>query len=139
MAVSLVVGLKKSVDIFRKYGIEKIWQFHSKRAEATRKAVEKMGLKLLSENPSDAVTAIKLPEEIDGDKLVKLLRNKYGISIAGGQEKLKGKIVRISHLGFLDEFDTLTAITALGVGLEEMGYKCNLEDGLKAAKEILFS
>ncbi len=137
--VSLVVGLKKSVDIFRKYGIEKIWQLHSKRAEATRRAVEKMGLKLLSKNPSDAVTAIKLPEEVDGDKLVKFLRNEYGISIAGGQEKLKGKIVRISHLGFLDEFDTLTGITALGVGLKEMGYECNLEDGLKAAKEILFS
>ena len=98
-----------------------------------------MGLKLLSKNPSDAVTAIKLPEEVDGDKLVKFLRDEYGISIAGGQEKLKGKIVRISHLGFVDEFDTLTGITALGVGLKEMGYECNLEDGLKVASEILFS
>lgn len=138
MAVSLVVGLKKSVDIFKEVGIEEIWKSHSKRAEATRKAFEKMGLTLLSENPSDAVTAVKLPEGIDGDKVVKTLRGKYGISIAGGQEKLKGKILRISHLGFLDEFDTLTAISAAGIGLEEAGYKCNLEEGLKAARSILF-
>jgi len=137
--VSLVIGLKKSVDMIKEYGLENIWKLHSKRAEATRKCVEKMGLKLLSENPSDAVTAIKLPEEIDGEKLVKNLRSKYGISFAGGQDKLKGKIIRISHLGFLDEFDVLTAIFAFGIGIEELGYKCNLEDGIKVAKEILFS
>ena len=137
--VSLVIGLKRSVDMFREYGLENIWSLHSKRAEATRKGIEEMGLELLSEKPSDAVTAIKLPEGIDGEKLVKNLRTQYGISMAGGQDKLKGKIIRISHLGYMDEFDVLTAIIAVGICLEQMGYKCNLEDGIKEAKKILFS
>ncbi|HRR96495.1 MAG TPA: alanine--glyoxylate aminotransferase family protein [Candidatus Ratteibacteria bacterium] len=137
--VSLVIGLKRSVELFREYGLENLWSLHSKRANATRKGIEKMGLELLSENPSDAVTSIKLPEEIDGEKLVKNLRTKYGISVAGGQDKLKGKIIRISHLGYMDEFDVLTAIVAVGICLEEMGYKCNLEDGIREAKQVLFS
>ncbi|MCM8769384.1 MAG: alanine--glyoxylate aminotransferase family protein, partial [Candidatus Omnitrophica bacterium] len=64
---------------------------------------------------------------------------KYGISVAGGQDHLKGKIVRISHLGWQDEFDVLTGITALGIGLGELGYSGPLGEGLKAASSILFA
>lgn len=138
MAVSLITGLRKSLNLIKEYTIEKIWEEHHKRAEATRTAFVEMNLKLLSSSPSDAVTAILLPEEIDGQKLIKFLREKYGISIAGGQEKLKGKIVRISHLGWQDEFDVLMAIYSVGIGLLEMGYKVDIEKGLKAAREILF-
>lgn len=119
--------------------IEKIWEEHSKRAEATRRGFEKLGLKLFSESPSDAVTAVLLPEGVDGEKLCKLIRTKYGISIAGGQDKIKGKIIRISHLGWQDEFDVLTAISAVGVALEEMGYKVPVGEGIKEATTVLFS
>ncbi|HOM27644.1 MAG TPA: alanine--glyoxylate aminotransferase family protein, partial [bacterium] len=95
-------------------------------------------LKLLSESPSDAVTAVLLPEGVDGDKLVKILRTKYGMSIAGGQEQLKGKIIRISHLGWQDEFDVLTAISGVGVGLREMGVEIDIEKGISVARKILF-
>ncbi|MGB9678174.1 MAG: pyridoxal-phosphate-dependent aminotransferase family protein, partial [Candidatus Ratteibacteria bacterium] len=90
--VSLIVGLKKSIEIIKGYGIEKIWEEHRKRAESTRKAILAMGLSLLSSSPSDAVTGIILPDGIDGDQLIKFIRKNYGISIAGGQDKLKGKI-----------------------------------------------
>jgi len=138
MAVSLIVGLRKSLRLIREYTIEKIWEEHHKRAEATRRAFQEIGLQLLSSSPSDAVTAVVLPEGIDGQKLIKLLREKYGISIAGGQEKLKGKIIRISHLGWQDEFDVLLAISSVGIGLQEMGYEVEIEKGLKVAREILF-
>jgi len=138
MAVSLIVGLRKSLRLIKEYTIEKIWEEHHKRAEATRRAFQEIGLQLLSSSPSDAVTAIVLPEGIDGQKLIKLLREKYGISIAGGQEKLKGKIIRISHLGWQDEFDVLLAISSVGIGLQEMGYDVEIEKGLKVAREILF-
>ena len=138
MAVSLIVGLRKSLRLIKEYTIEKIWEEHHKRAEATRRAFQEIGLQLLSSSPSDAVTAIVLPEGIDGQKLIKLLREKYGISIAGGQEKLKGKIIRISHLGWQDEFDVLLAIFSVGIGLQEMGYEVEIEKGLKVAREILF-
>lgn len=136
--VSLVVGLRKSLQIIKNIGIEKIWEEHHKRAEATRQAVVAAGLKLLSESPSDAVTAVMLPEGVDGDKLVKILRTKYGMSIAGGQDHLKGKIIRISHLGWQDEFDVLTAICGVGVGLKEMGIEIDTEKAISAARKVLF-
>jgi len=136
--VSLVVGLKKSLEIIKSTGIEKIWKEHHKRAEATRQAAIAAGLKLFSESPSDAVTAILLPEGVDGDKLVKVLRTKYGISVAGGQDKLKGKIIRISHLGWQDEFDVITAISAVGIGLKEMGIEIDIEKGISVARKYLF-
>ncbi len=137
--VSLIVGLNKTIKIIKEYTLEKIWEEHRKRAEATRKAISAMGLSLLSSSPSDAVTGVLLPEGIDGEQIIKFIRKSYGISIAGGQDKLKGKIVRISHLGWQDEFDVLTAITALGIGLEKSGYKVNIGKGIETAKEILFS
>jgi aspartate aminotransferase-like enzyme len=137
--VSLIVGLKKSIEIIKGYTIEKIWEEHKKRAESTRQAILSMGLTLLSSWPSDAVTGVILPESVDGEQLIKFIRKNYGISIAGGQDKLKGKIVRISHLGWQDEFDVLTAITALGIGLEKFGYKVDIGKGIEKAKEVLFS
>lgn len=137
--VSLIVGLRKSLQIIKGIGIENIWKEHHIRAEATRQAMIAAGLKLLSESPSDAVTAVLLPEGVDGDKLIKILRTKYGISIAGGQEHLKGKIIRISHLGWQDEFDVLTAICAVGVGLKELGIEINIEKGINTARKILFT
>ncbi|MCM8757037.1 MAG: alanine--glyoxylate aminotransferase family protein [Candidatus Omnitrophica bacterium] len=139
MAVSLVTGLRRSLQLIRQRTLEKVWEEHHRRAEATRKAVTVLGLTLFSEDPSDAVTAIQLPEGLDGEKLGRLLRTKYGISVAGGQDHLKGKIVRISHLGWQDEFDVLTGITALGIGLGELGYSGPLGEGLKAASSILFA
>jgi len=136
--VSLVVGLRKSLAMIKGVGIEKIWEEHHKRAEATRQAFQAAGLKLLSESPSDAVTAVLLPEGVDGDKLVKSLRVKYGISVAGGQDHMKGKIVRISHLGWQDEFDVLTAITAVGVGLKQAGCSIDVEKGVSVVQDLLF-
>lgn len=139
MAVSLIAGLKKSIQIIKNYTIEKIWEEHKKRAKATREAFKEMGLKIFSSSPSDALTAVKLPENVNGGEIVKYLRKNYGISVADGQDKLKGKIIRISHLGWQDEFDVLTAIIAVGVAIEKAGYKLNLGKGIEKAKEILFS
>lgn len=136
--VSLVAGLRKSLEIIKSLTMEKIWEEHRRRAEATRQAFKAAGLSLFSESPSDAVTAVLLPEGVEGDKLVKSLRTKYGMSVAGGQDKLKGKIIRISHLGWQDEFDALTAITAVGVVLKQAGCNIDMEKGLSLAKKILF-
>ncbi len=136
--VSLVVGLQKSLQMIKSITIEKIWEEHHRRAEATRQAFQAAGLKLFSEYPSDAVTAVVMSEGVDSDKLVKNLRTKYGISVAGGQEHLKGKIIRISHLGWQDEFDVITAITAVGVGLKQAGCEVDIEKGISVAKGLLF-
>jgi len=138
MAVSLVQGLASSLAMIRSAGIERVWDEHRKRAEATRQGVVAMGLRLFSSAPSDAVTAVALPDGIDGEALVKMLRKKFGISVAEGQDTLKGRIVRISHLGWQDEFDVLTSLTALGAGLKEFGWPAETGRAVEAASSVLF-
>lgn len=138
-AVSLVVALAETLRIIKQEGIEAIYERHKRMASAVRKAALALGLKLLAPDaPSDAVTAIKLPASIDGTKLVSTMRDKYGVSIAGGQAKLKGKICRIATMGFMNEFDVIIAISCLEIVLKEMGYSLELGSGLKATQEALF-
>ena len=132
-AISLVRGLCKSIDIIKEEGIENVLARHARLANATKGAVEALGLELFSANPSNAVTAAKVPSGVDGQELVKTMRNKYGVTIAGGQAHLKGKIFRIAHLGYMIEFDTLTAISALEIVLKELGYKFKIGSGVSAA------
>lgn len=139
-AVSLVIALVESIKIIKQESIEGVYQRHKKLADAVRKAAHGLGLKLLAPDaPSDAVTSIKLPEAIDGAALVKTMRDKYGVGIAGGQEQLKGKICRIATMGFMNEFDVIVAISCFERVLKEMGHKFQLGAGVKAAEEILFS
>jgi aspartate aminotransferase-like enzyme len=132
-AVSLVRGLCKSIDIIKEEGLDNVLVRHARLANATRDAVKGLGLELFSASPSNAVTAVKVPEGVDGQLLVKTMRNKYGVTIAGGQAHLKGKIFRIAHLGYMTEFDTLTAISALEIVLKELGYKFKIGSGVSAA------
>ncbi|MBN1871123.1 MAG: alanine--glyoxylate aminotransferase family protein [Candidatus Omnitrophica bacterium] len=134
-AVGLVRGLCKSMDMIKAEGIDNVLARHLRLAEATRDAVENLGLDLFSSSPSNAVTAVKVPDGVDGQALVKTMRNKYGVTIAGGQGHVKGKIFRIAHLGYMIEFDTLSAISALEIVLKEMGYKFKVGSGVGAALE----
>jgi aspartate aminotransferase-like enzyme len=135
--VSLVRGLCKAIDIIQGEGIDNVIARHARLANATREAVKAIGLKLYSKSPSNAVTPVVVPDGIDGEALVKTMRTKYGVTIAGGQSQLKGKVFRIAHLGYMVEFDTLTAIAALEMVLKEMGYKFNVGSGVAAALKAL--
>ncbi|MDP2938089.1 MAG: alanine--glyoxylate aminotransferase family protein, partial [Candidatus Omnitrophota bacterium] len=84
---------------------------------------------------SDLVTAVKVPQGIDGEKMVKTMRDTYGVTIAGGQAELKGKVFRIAHMGFIEEFDIIACIACLEKVLHQMGYKFELGGGVKAAEE----
>jgi len=136
-AISLIIGLRAALCAIKEEGLENVLKRHSELAKATKEAVKALGLELFSKSPSNALTAAKIPDGIDGAKLVKNLRDIHGVSIAGGQAQLKGKIFRIAHLGFMEKFDTITAIAAVEIGLREMGYKFELGSGVKAAEKIL--
>jgi aspartate aminotransferase-like enzyme len=82
------------------------------------------------------VTAVKVPQGIDGEKLVKVMRDTYGVTIAGGQSEMKGKIFRIAHMGYIGEFDIIVGISCLEKVLKQMGYKFELGAGVKAAQEV---
>jgi aspartate aminotransferase-like enzyme len=137
-AISLFVGLREALHMIRKEGIEAVFRRHEKLAEATRAAVKALGLKLYApDSPSNAVTAVKVPEGIDGEKLKALFFEKFGITVAGGQDRAKGKIIRIAHLGYYERLDMVMVISALEMLLKEMGYVFELGTGVKAAEEIL--
>ncbi len=136
--VSLITGLKTVIDMMEKEGIDNIFKRHAINAEATRAACSALGLKLLARDiPSNAATGCFLPENIDGKAFVKYLRDKCGVSLAGGQDHLAGKILRISHLGYHDAFDTITAISAVEMGLKKFGANIELGKGVAAAQAVL--
>jgi aspartate aminotransferase-like enzyme len=139
-AISLVVGLRESLKMFKEEGLENVFKRHEKLARATREAAKALGLDLLAPaSPSNALTAIKAPEGVDGKKLKKNFEDMYGLIIAGGQSQLKGKIIRIAHIGYFQPLDIIQAVSALELILKAMGYPVELGAGVKVAEEILGS
>ena len=139
-AISLVVGLREALRMFKEEGLKNVFKRHEKLARATREAAKALGLELLApESPSNALTAIKAPEGIDGKKLKKNFEDMYGLIIAGGQSQLKGKIIRIAHIGYFQPLDIIQAVGTLELVLKDMGYPVELGAGVKAAEEILGS
>lgn len=138
-AVTLIVALNRAIKMIKEETLEKIWLRHEKLAQAARSAMLALNLELFATNPANVVTAVKSPDGLDSGKLVKKLREEYGVSIAGGQQELKGKIFRLAHLGYVNEFDVLVGISAVERGLSELGYSnFNLGAGVSAAEKILF-
>ncbi|MBU1084417.1 MAG: alanine--glyoxylate aminotransferase family protein [Candidatus Omnitrophota bacterium] len=136
-AVSLIMGLDTVLDMILEEGLENVLARHAKLADVTRKAVKAMGLEPFSERPSNAVTAVKVPEGIDGSALVKKMRDEQGITIAGGQGHLKGKIFRVAHLGYMDGYDVITAISAVEIVLSQLGYDIKMGKGAAEAQSLL--
>jgi aspartate aminotransferase-like enzyme len=134
-AVSLVLGLQESLKMIKEEGLEKILQRHAIIASATRAGVEAIGLELFAEVPCNVVTAIKVPEGIDGSRLVRMMLEEYGVGIADGQREYKGKIFRIAHLGYMDRFDVIIGLSALEIALSKLGYKFEVGKGIAAAEK----
>ena len=134
--VSLIRGLKVSVDRINEVGIERLWARVALLAKATRAAAEALGMKLISRQPSDSVTGLLFPEGV-GDEFREKLQAKYGISVAGGQEQFKGKVMRISHLGYVDPIETIGMIAAFEYTLADCGVEVQLGSGVTAAVQVL--
>ena len=132
--VSLVVGLRESLRMLKEETLPGVWNRHERLAKATRAASGGLGLELFSSSPTNAVTAYRVPNGIDGTAVIKQMRTRYGITIAGGQDHLKGKIVRIAHIGYVSEFDVITAISGLEMTLSDLGYVMRPGSGVAAAQ-----
>lgn len=136
-AVSLIIQQKKSLDIIKTMGLEKLFEHHRILGDVTRAAVQAIGLELLSKIPGNIVTAVKVPAGVDGLKIVKTMQGKYMAYIAGAQDPHKGEFFRIAHLGYMGGFDVITALVALEMTLAELGFDFETGKGIKAAEEIL--
>jgi len=136
-AISLVVALVEVLRMMEQDGLENIFKRHRIMANATKAAMKALGLELFAPTASsDVVTAVKVPAGIDGEKLVKTMRDVYGVTIAGGQAELKGKVFRFAHMGFIEEFDIIAGIACLEKVLKELGYAFELGSGVRAAEEV---
>ncbi len=139
-AISLVIQLKKALDLIKQEGMENVWKRHAGLAKATRAAVQALGLRLFAPSaPSNSITSVDAPDGIDTGLINKTFRDVYGMSIVGGQGKLKGKIFRIGHLGYVDGSDVILAIATLEMVLHRVGKKVPLGAGVKAAQEIILA
>jgi len=136
--VSLIIGLNAAIKMLQDEGLENVFKRHDRLARATRAAATALSLPIYpKENPSQSLTAIEAPAGVDGQAIYKDLRVKYGITGAGGQDKLKGKIFRIAHLGYADTFDVITAVAGIEMVLKGLGHPVKLGTGVAAAQEIL--
>lgn len=135
-AVTLIRGLKVAVDMINAVGIEKLWKRTALLAKATREAAKAIGMEVFSKQPSDSVTGLLYPQGID-DKFRKHLEAKYGLGTAGGQDHMKGKLFRVSHMGYIDPLDTLGMVAAIEYTLADLGVNVEIGKGVATATKVL--
>ncbi|MCX5777811.1 MAG: alanine--glyoxylate aminotransferase family protein [Elusimicrobia bacterium] len=136
-AITLIISLQEAIRMIREKGIENVWKDCSVLAKAARAGMQALGLELFGDNPCEVVTSARVPAGVEGGKIVKLLREEYGISIAGGQGALKGKIIRFAHMGYIGKADLLVGFACLEMVLAKLGHKVTKGAGVAAAEEIL--
>ena len=137
-AVSLIFGVRASMKMIEREGLENVYERHARLCRATRAAAAALGLKLLApDDPSPAATGIYLPSGIDADQMLEYLRDKMNVTLAEGQDQLKGKAIRIAHIGYMGAFDVITAIAALEMALRKFGAEIPFGRGVAAAEEVL--
>jgi aspartate aminotransferase-like enzyme len=136
-AVSLIVALHESLAAIKAEGLPAVFARHDRLARATRAGVAALGLELFAERPAPALTAVIAPQGVEASAIVKTLRTAHGITISGGQNKVKGKIFRLAHLGYSDESDVVVCLAALERTLNDLGYPAKLGEGVRAAQEVL--
>ena len=132
------MALDMALGLIEEEGLENVFERHRLLGRASRDAIKALDLEIFGPEDENAnvVTAAKLPETIDGGKVPKIMRDKYGITIAGGQNQLKGKIARIAHRGYFGAFDILTTVAGFEMTLRELGHDVELGAGVGAAQAV---
>jgi aspartate aminotransferase-like enzyme len=137
-AVTLFRALDVALGLILAEGLERVFARHALLARAARAGIEALGLERFGPEDENAnvVTAAALPEEIDGAKVPTLMRDTYGITVAGGQGILRGRIVRIAHCGYYGAFDVISALSALEMALRDLGAQTEPGSGAGAAQRV---
>ncbi len=140
-AISQMAAMQKGLELYFAEGREEVYARHRRMAGATRAAARALGLDLLVEDSfaSVTVTAVMKPPQIDLGELLKVLRQRFGVEIAGGQGKLRSDIFRFGHLGAIEEMDMIVGISALEMALHALGYPVELGQGVKAVQEVILA
>jgi aspartate aminotransferase-like enzyme len=120
-AISLLRANNVSLKLIRNKTLPVVFKETRELAQFTRQFGKSLGLEMFAKDPCEVLTAFVLPEGMDGDKMIQRILDNHNISIAGGQEKLKGKIVRVAHMGYIQKADIRKGMDALAETLQEMG------------------
>jgi aspartate aminotransferase-like enzyme len=123
--ITLVAGLNAALALIEADGPENVWARNRLLGRATREGAKALGLELFSpdDDSSSIVTAVQMPDGVDGQEVYGLLRDRFGVVLAGGHGPLRGKVIRIGHMGYMNRFDIITALSALELVLGDLGYR----------------
>lgn len=137
-AVTLFRALDVALGLIEEETLPHVFRRHAILGRAAREAIRGLGLEIFGPDDENAnvVTAVRVPEGIDGAKIPKIMRDTYGITIAGGQGHIKGKIIRIAHCGYYGAFDILSTIAALEMTLDQLGADVSFGAGVARAQEV---
>jgi len=134
-ANTMIKALRLSLKRLLEEGLENCYRRHSRMAAAARAAAQGLGLELLAKVPSNGLTVFKVPQGVDGQAILGALEKEHGIRIAGGQDTLKGKILRLAHMGYIDFFEVLAAVAALELTLPKFGHPVKPGEAVAACQK----
>ena len=137
-AIATTVSMHQALKMIVAEGKESIYARHALLREAVRAGVKALGFSLLAQDhcASPAITSVVPPKNVDAEKFRALVRNQFGVVLAGGQGNLKGKIFRIGHLGYVDPLDIVAAFGAIEMALKSMGESVELGKSVRAVQEV---
>lgn len=137
LPVTLLAGLRVALQMLREEGIPRVWERHARHARAVRQSAEALGLSCFARRPSNVLTAIVLPEEVDGLALMDRMLSEFNVVVGGGLGNYRGRMVRVSNLGHVDDADILEVVSALEFGIREAGWGFEPGVGVEAAQRAM--
>lgn len=137
--ISLIVQLNEAIKIIKEEGLENVFARHTRLSDAIKAGMAALGMKIFNKNTGSACCAVLCPEGIDGDKLVKMCRDKFKVTLTGGQDEIKGKVFRIAMMGNVNDNDAILGVSAVERGLIELGHKFEPGTGVAATMKALLA
>jgi aspartate aminotransferase-like enzyme len=136
-AHTMVLALRTALNRLRAEGLENVWRRHDRMSESCRAGVRALGLELFSSNPAEGMTVFRVPEGLKDADIRSALAERFGVTVVGGQGRLKGQIIRIGHLGYMDELDVVAGLAALEMVLADLGWDVEPGAAVTAAQRVL--
>ncbi len=135
-AHSLIAGLREALKRIEAEGIEAVWERHRLMSRACRAGIVALGLELFSARPAEGLTTFRVPDPLDDAAIRAGLADRFGIVTIGGQDRLKGQVIRVGHMGYMDELDVIAGLAALEMVLADLGHEVEPGRAVAAAQRV---
>ena len=136
-AHTMMLGLAVALRRIKVEGLENVWARHARMSEACRAGVSALGLDVFSERPAEGMTVFRVPVGLSDAAIRGALVERFGVTTIGGQAKLKGTIIRVGHMGYMDELDVISGLAAIEMVLNDLGWDVEPGAALTAAQRVL--